>query len=208
MVSRAWLLNVAIVAAILSPVVPAVAGATQQDESSNPPQQTLPRPDAAKQQEAIKGLPPGPGRDAVVRVCSGCHLLTVVTSERKSESDWTDTVVEMRGRGANATDDDMVAIVEYLAKNYGPNSPAPAAATPAPAAAAAAPATSAASAKVDVNTASAAAIASGLGLTQDEAQAIVAYREKNGKFTDIAGLKQVPGIDAAKIDAGKDKVEF
>ena len=127
MVSRNVVLNAALVAALLAPVVPAVAGATQQDQTSNPPQQAPAKPNAAEQQKAIKSLPPGPGRAAVVRVCTGCHLLTVVTSQRKSESDWTDTVIEMRSRGANASDEDMVSIVEYLAKNYGPNSPPPAA---------------------------------------------------------------------------------
>ena len=116
------------VAALLSPVAPAVAGATQQDQTSSSPQQAPSKPNAAEQQKAIKSLPAGPGRTAVVRVCTGCHLLTVVTSQRKSESDWTDTVVEMRSRGANASDEDMVKIVEYLAKNYGPNSPPAAAA--------------------------------------------------------------------------------
>ena len=194
MVFKAWFVSAAIVAAILSPVVPAVAGSAQ-DPSSNPPQQAqqAPPPDAAKQQEAIKSLPPGPGRDELVRVCTGCHLLNVITSQRKNESDWTDTVVEMRSRGADASDDDMEKIVEYLAKNYGPNSPTPAAA---------------AAAKVNVNTAAADAIASALSLPQSEAQAIVDYRARNGNFKDIAALKQVPGIEADKIDAAKDRIEF
>ena len=94
MVSRASMLSAVVVAAILSPVIPAVAGATQQDSSSNPPPQAQSKPDAASQHEAIKMPPPGP-----------VH------------------------RGANASDDDMEKFVEYLAKNYGPNSPAPAAST-------------------------------------------------------------------------------
>ncbi len=71
--------------------------------------------------------------------------------------------------------------------------------------AAAAPATST---KVNVNTAAAAEIAAGLGLPQSQAQAIVDYRAKNGNFKNLAGLKQVPDIDTAKIDADKDKIEF
>ncbi|MFP5275938.1 MAG: helix-hairpin-helix domain-containing protein [Acidobacteriota bacterium] len=197
MASKAMLWNAVLVAAILSPVAASVAGATQQDPSStDSSQQTPPKPDAAKQQDEIKKLPPGPGREELVRVCTGCHLLSVVTSQRKSEDGWTDTVVEMRNRGANASDDDMVKIVEYLAKNYGPNSAPPAAAAPAT------------STKVNVNTAAAAEIAAGLGLPQSQAQAIVDYRAKNGNFKNLAGLKQVPDIDTAKIDADKDKIEF
>lgn len=178
----------AIVAALLSPVIPAVAGAVQQDQpAGSAAQQPLPPPDPAQQDSAKKAFPPGDGRDEVIRICAGCHLLSVVSSQRKDENGWTDTVVEMRNRGANGSDDDMAKIVEYLAQNFGPNS---------------------AAAKVNVNTASAGDVASGLGVTQDQAQAIVDYRDKNGKFKDLDGLKKVPGVDAAKIDAAKDRIEF
>lgn len=180
-------LTSAVAAIVLCLVSPALAGPSPQNQPSNTPQQGSAPPDAAKQEAAKRSLPPGPGRDELIRACSGCHLLTVVTSQRKSESDWTDTVIEMRSRGANASDEDLEKIVEYLAKNYGPQS---------------------APAKVNVNTASASDIATGLSLPNAEAQAIVDYREKNGKFKDIAGLKQVPGVEADKIDAMKDRIEF
>jgi competence protein ComEA len=132
-------------------------------------------------------LPPGEGKDLLVKQCSGCHQITVITSQRKTESAWTDTIVEMRNRGANGSDEDMEQIIHYLTANYGPPS---------------------ASAKVNVNSASASDLATGLALSQAEADAIVAYRSKNGKYKDIPSLKQVPGVEAAKIDAVKDKIEF
>lgn len=179
-------LPIALVATFLSPIVPAVSGAVQEN-SGSAPQQPLPPPDPAQQEAAKKALPPGDGREEVIRVCSGCHLLTVVTTQRKDENAWTDTVIEMRNRGANGSDDDMEKIVEYLAKNFGPNSTA---------------------AKINVNTASVTEIAAGLSLPQDQAQKIATFREKNGKFSDLGELKKVPGVDADKIDAAKDRIEF
>jgi competence protein ComEA len=184
---REWVFGAAIVATLFSPVVPAIAGSLAQDQSSNTPQQNPAPPDAAKQEEAKRSLPAGEGRDELIHDCSGCHLLTVITTERKSESDWTDTVINMRSRGANASDEDLEKIVEYLAKNFAPQS---------------------APVKINVNTNSASDIAAGLSLSQAEAQAIVDYRDKNGKFKDLAGLKQVPGAEADKIDAMKDRIEF
>jgi len=178
--------------AILWRVVPVVAGSLQQDQPTSGPQQDaskvdLPPPDPAQQDAVIKQLPAGPGKDTLVRVCAGCHLLTVVTVQRKSESGWTDTAIEMRSRGAIASDEDLEAVVEYLAKNFGPQSPP---------------------ARVNINTASGVEIAGALSMTQDEANAIVDYRTKNGKFKDADGVKQVPGIEAAKIDAAKDRLDF
>jgi competence protein ComEA len=93
----------------------------------------------------------------------------------------------MRARGANASDEDLVDVVEYLAKNFGPQTPP---------------------ARVNINTASAYEIAGALSVTQDEANAIVNYRTKNGNFKDLASLKQVPRVEAAKIDAAKDRLDF
>ena len=37
---------------------------------------------------------------------------------------------------------------------------------------------------------------------------MIAYREKNGLFKSVDDLKKVPGIDAKKIDAKKDRLYF
>jgi competence protein ComEA len=59
-----------------------------------------------------------------------------------------------------------------------------------------------------VNQATSAEFVSGLGLTSAEADAIVAYRKKNGDFKTIDELKKVPDIDAKKLDAKKDQLVF
>jgi competence protein ComEA len=165
-------LCVAFGAMLLSPLVAAFAGQAQQGTESH----------AAK-----PDLPPGEGKDLLVKQCIGCHQLTMVTTQHKSESGWTDTIVEMRNRGAEGSDEDMEKIVHYLTANFGPQ---------------------AATARVNVNSAQVADMVAGLSLTQAEADAIVTYRTKNGKYKDLAGLKQVPGVDAAKIDTAKDRIDF
>jgi competence protein ComEA len=47
-----------------------------------------------------------------------------------------------------------------------------------------------------------------LAITQKQADAIVAYRTKNGDFKDVDGIKKVDGVDAAAIDAKKDSIVF
>jgi competence protein ComEA len=40
------------------------------------------------------------------------------------------------------------------------------------------------------------------------AEAIVKYRQENGHFDAIEDVKKVPGLDAAKVDARKDRLFF
>ena len=63
-------------------------------------------------------LPPGPGRDTMVRVCSGCHSPALAASERLSPQEWNDLVQVMAGRGAVATDAEFNQITAYLAKSF------------------------------------------------------------------------------------------
>jgi competence protein ComEA len=157
-------------AMLLTPLMAAVAGSTHEETQAAPQD----------------NLPAGPGKDVLLKTCTGCHQVSTITSQHKTEAKWTDTVVEMRSRGANGSDEDMDQIIHYLSANFGPQT----------------------AAKVNVNSATASDIVAGLSLSQENADAIVAYRTKNGKFKDIDGLKQVPGIEAAKVDAAKDKIEF
>jgi competence ComEA-like helix-hairpin-helix protein len=40
------------------------------------------------------------------------------------------------------------------------------------------------------------------------AEAIVKYRDERGRFGAIEDLKKVPGLDAAKVEARKDRLVF
>jgi competence protein ComEA len=61
---------------------------------------------------------------------------------------------------------------------------------------------------VNVNQATAAELAAVLNLSSEQGQAIVAYREKKGKFKDWHDLVGVPGVQASDIESKKDKLQF
>ena len=65
-------------------------------------------------------LPPGGAKALVDKTCgTGCHSVEVVTSQRMSAGDWNGIVQNMVARGAQASDGDVKAIVEYLSQTLG-----------------------------------------------------------------------------------------
>lgn len=129
-------------------------------------------------------LPEGPGKPVTVRICTGCHGAEMFSSYHKSGDDWDRTITTMTEKGLAISDADYAAVLEYLSKSLGPLPP-----------------------KVNVNKASAADLAKVLGITAEQASAIVKYRETNGAFKDLDGVKKVDGVTAA-IDAKKDSIVF
>lgn len=127
-------------------------------------------------------LPDGPGKDALERVCTTCHDLSAVTSMSGSADIWQSVADDMKGRGADGSDADFKAIVGYLSKYYGP--------------------------AVHINTDTAASLQSSLGLTADEAAAIVKYRTDNGNLMAWDDLKKVPGLDMTKLAGLQARVKF
>ncbi len=62
---------------------------------------------------------------------------------------------------------------------------------------------------VNINTADAQTIADSLkGIGLSKAQAIVAWRETNGKFTDLETLQEVKGIGAKTLEKNKEDILF
>ena len=138
-------------------------------------------------------LPEGKGKPLVERECGKCHGLENVVSARMSRERWSDLVDDMVSRGAAGTDQEIDQIIDYLATNFGKT---------------AVNAKPAATAKINVNHAGAADLVSGLEISEQDASAIVRYREQNGNFKDLEELKKVPGIDAKRLDDKKDRLEF
>ena len=66
------------------------------------------------------GLPEGPGKSAVMKICSDCHSIEQAVSMRGSEKDWKDIIDLMIDRGASGSEDEFKSILAYLTKNYGP----------------------------------------------------------------------------------------
>ena len=139
---------------------------------------------AAADQQEVKLLPEGPGKEAVVRVCLECHGVANFRKVRKDAGEWSESVDDMVDRGAKATPPEVNAIVAYLVKNFGKD------------------------AKVQMNTAPLEEIKVVLGFTVPEAQAVVDYRERSGAYKSWRDLLKAPGVDAAKVEAKKDAMAF
>jgi len=63
-------------------------------------------------------LPPGDGRDLMIRVCSQCHSPDVAADQQLDQAGWKTLVEQMASRGASATEEEFDQIVGYLAKAF------------------------------------------------------------------------------------------
>ena len=65
-------------------------------------------------------LPPGPGRDVMVKVCSQCHSPEIAAQQNLDAQGWKDLVNQMANNGANGTDAEFDTIAKYLAASFPP----------------------------------------------------------------------------------------
>jgi competence protein ComEA len=131
---------------------------------------------------AAQGLPDGPGKELVETICSECHEPTRVIGQQRTKADWQLKVTEMLQEDQDVTQLERDTIINFLAAHF-PK-------------------------KVNVNKAAAKELETGLELSSKEAEAIVRYREEKGVFKIVDDLKKVPGLDAAKVEARKERLEF
>jgi mono/diheme cytochrome c family protein len=75
-------------------------------------------------------LPEGKGKDVVMRLCSGCHAVTVFSKERHTPEKWASIVDSMVSRGMDATDEELDTINTYLSTNLAAPKEAPPATPP------------------------------------------------------------------------------
>jgi len=68
-------------------------------------------------------LSDGEGKQEVEQVCTSCHSLQPIISERHTEAEWRAVVDRMAALGAQGTDDEFNTSVEYLSRNYGKSRP-------------------------------------------------------------------------------------
>jgi len=113
-------------------------------------------------------------------VCGACHTVGMV-SDIRSAGEWEETVEHMVSIGAKGSDEQMEAVMRVLLRTL---------------------------TKVNVNTATAAQLPLVLDISEATAQALVKYRGAHGAFKTFDDLKKVPGIDATKLEARKDRVAF
>ena len=131
-------------------------------------------------------LPEGPGKVATVRVCGKCHSPERVTSLHQRRSAWEDTVVKMVKLGAQGSDEELEAVLNYLSTNFATEIPGP----------------------IDINKARAVDLEAGLLLRRSQAIALVEYRDKNGSFKSIDDIRNVPGLDFQAIASRKSRLVF
>jgi competence protein ComEA len=65
-------------------------------------------------------LPPGPGRDVMVKVCSQCHSPEIAAQQNLDAQGWKDLVNQMANNGAQASDADFDTIAKYLTATFPP----------------------------------------------------------------------------------------
>jgi competence protein ComEA len=63
-------------------------------------------------------LPPGDGRDVMIRVCSQCHSPDSAADQQLGPDGWQDLVNQMAETGAQATPEEFDLIVQYLVKAF------------------------------------------------------------------------------------------
>ena len=69
-------------------------------------------------------MPPGPGRDLLLRACSSCHSAETVIQHVDTAAGWADEVGSMVARGAMLSSAEVSQVVAYLAQNYPSGAPA------------------------------------------------------------------------------------
>jgi len=117
---------------------------------------------------------------AVQAVCTRCHTSAQFLETPRSSSRWEQVYEMMSGFGASPTDEQIDQIVRYFQRNF---------------------------TIVNANTSPAEELAATLQVS-DEVAANIALRRMQKKFTGIADLTTVPGVDAAKLTKLKSRLQF
>jgi competence protein ComEA len=137
--------------------------------------------------EGASELPEGPGKALVVRTCSKCHGLDQFIPARHNRMEWDTLIDKMTEEGLELSDQDYETVIGYLSKYLSREAPP---------------------AKLHINKLNAATIEERLGMTDKEAEAIVKYRAEHGPFKTWQDVAKVPGVDAKKVEAVKDLLQF
>jgi len=62
-------------------------------------------------------------RELFLDACTACHTLERVRQQRLGKEEWRRLIAGMLSEGVPLTDDEVSLLVEYLAKNFGPENP-------------------------------------------------------------------------------------
>ena len=78
-----------------------------------------------------QSLPEGQGKAEFQRICGNCHSVSIATSQRMTQAQWTGVVNDMVSRGAQGSQQDLDNVASYLATHFGQGAPPAAGAMPA-----------------------------------------------------------------------------
>jgi competence protein ComEA len=131
-------------------------------------------------------LPEAPGKAQTLTLCGTCHEAAKATSVRLTREGWVETIDRMKAFGANGTDEEFAAVLEYLATHFKGDVVRP----------------------LDMNTAEAIDLESVLQLLRRESKVVLDYRAKRGPFTSLDDLKALDPAIFTKIESRKDRIVF
>jgi competence ComEA-like helix-hairpin-helix protein len=133
-------------------------------------------------QQQLSGNPADdPANELFMQTCNRCHDAARITALRRTKTEWEEVINKMIERGATGSEEDFMTVFGFLRRHYG---------------------------KVYINTAPTEEITATLGLTNKDAESIVAFRKANGNFADLDAVKKVPNIDVKILEDHKDAVAF
>jgi competence protein ComEA len=145
---------------------------------------------AAATGATAQSLPDGAGKDLVQVICTTCHSTERIVAKHMTKAEWQAKVLEMLQEEPDVTQPERDQIADYLARSFPPAEQLNG------------------NEKLNVNEATARDLATALQIPSEQADAIVEYRKQKGNFKTLEDLKRVPGLDAAKVEAHKDRLTF
>jgi competence protein ComEA len=126
-------------------------------------------------------FPDARGKTELLKVCGGCHGAETVLAHAQTADGWAETLGRMVQLGAEGTQEEWRLVQQYLDSQL---------------------------ALIAINKAAADEIRRTVDVPDAVVQAIVTYRREHGNFKSIDDLKNVPGLDAAKVEACRDRLIF
>ncbi len=131
---------------------------------------------------AQDNLPEAKEKETFVRMCSNCHAIERVVKVKFSKKFWASTVDDMVSRGAEGTEEEVEAVINYLSRYFGK--------------------------PVNINTATAKAIQEGLSFKPSEAEALIKHRTGNGLIKTFEDLVSIPGLNPKLLSEQKNNIQF
>jgi len=129
--------------------------------------------------------PEGAGKAEAMKVCGTCHAPERAMVFQSPEG-WDAMFNNMAAKGMTAPEDELTKAYDYLVKAFPTAPPLP----------------------ININAAEAIDLESLMSLTRTQAAAVIKYRTEKGAFKTVDDIKKVPGMDASKVDAKRDRITF